>query len=440
MRKHTNKTSSVLLSYAEGNVADMKIRCERCQAEYDLDESRVRGGGTEVQCSVCGLVFAVAQPGSNQTADEASAQEPVDWLLQTADGGVHRFRGLTSLQKWIIERRVTRLDRVSPDGKAWRYAGQIVELTPFFDVVDEADRARSGAVAAQGQAAQVEPARRPPVAPMQRRSSPEAMAISVPNDDARASSPSFPAVGRKAGGGRSHEHTHGASKIFVGLVVAAGVAFAGIKWQQGRVQSAGKVSGGLSAWSVGHRPTANPPEARPELGAGSAAVHGAGATARANSPARGPIVEALPSPPPPAETEKAAEKAGQESPVAAPSESFEKLVAEGDRALENGSDSRAKDLYQRALRLRPRGAKALSGLGFVALDRGQLPVAYEFFKRALAAKPSLAPAVFGMAEIHRARNEKALALKSYQRYLQLSPKGSEAPAARRQMSALQAGK
>jgi tetratricopeptide (TPR) repeat protein len=151
-------------------------------------------------------------------------------------------------------------------------------------------------------------------------------------------------------------------------------------------------------------------------------------------------VEALPSPPPPAETEKAAEKAGQESPVAAPSESFEKLVAEGDRALENGSDSRAKDLYQRALRLRPRGAKALSGLGFVALDRGQLPVAYEFFKRALAAKPSLAPAVFGMAEIHRARNEKALALKSYQRYLQLSPKGSEAPAARRQMSALQAGK
>jgi predicted TPR repeat methyltransferase len=42
-----------------------------------------------------------------------------------------------------------------------------------------------------------------------------------------------------------------------------------------------------------------------------------------------------------------------------------------------------------------------------------------------------------MAEIHRARGEKALALQSYKRYLQISPKGSEAAAARRQVSALQ---
>ena len=417
----------------------MKIRCGRCQAEYDLDDSQVRSGSTDVQCSVCGHVFAVAQPGSNQTADGASARERVaiEWLLQTADGGVHRFHGLTSLQKWIIERRVTRQDKVSPDGKAWQYAGQIVELTPFFDVVDEADQARSDAVVEQDQAMQVEPARRKPNSPMQRRSSPQAMAISVPSDDDRASYPSSPAVGRKARGGGSHEH--GALKIFVSLAVAAGVAFAGIRWQQGRIHSAAKAAGGFSTWSARRRPMANPPQARPDLGAGSAAGQRPGATARPSPPARGPIVEALPSPPP-AETEKASDKAGQESPVAAPSESFEKLVADGDRALENGSDSKAKDLYQRALRLRPTGAKALSGLGFVALDRGQLPAAYEFFKRALAAKPSLGPALFGMAEIHRARNEKALALQSYQRYLQLWPNGSEAAAARRQVSALQAGK
>lgn len=108
--------------------------------------------------------------------------------------------------------------------------------------------------------------------------------------------------------------------------------------------------------------------------------------------------------------------------------------------MENGADSKAKDLYQKALRLRPAGAKALSGLGFVALDRGQLPEAWGFFKRALAAKPSFGPALFGTAEIHRARNEKALALQTYQRYLQLWPKGTEAAAARRQVSALQAGK
>ena len=422
----------------------MKIRCEHCQAEYELDDSRVRDGSTDVQCSVCGHVFAVARPGSNQTTDGASAasREPVaiDWRMQTADGGVRRFHGLTSLQKAVIERRVTRLDRLSPDGQTWQYAGQMVELTPFFDVVDESDRSRANAVAVQNQAMQVEPARRTPSSPMQRRSSPQAMAISVPNDDAQASHPSFPAVGRNAVRGGSHEHV--GFKIYVGLAVAAGVAFAGIKWQQGRINSsaiADKASGGFSTWTARRRPVANPPEARPDLGTESSAVQRPGATVRPSSPVRGPMVEALPSPPP-AETEKASDKGGQESPVAAPSESFEKLVAEGDRALENGSDGKAKDLYQRALRLRPTGAKALSGLGFVALDRGQLPAAYEFFKRALAGKSSFAPALFGMAEIHRARNEKALALQTYRRYLQLWPKGREAAAARRQVSVLQSGK
>ena len=141
--------------------------------------------------------------------------------------------------------------------------------------------------------------------------------------------------------------------------------------------------------------------------------------------------------PPPEEANSAADKTGLPDSAAAPSESYEKLVASGDRALENGSNSKAKDFYQRALRLRPAGTQAISGLGFVALDLGQIPAAYEQFKRALAINPSLGSAVFGMAEIHRARGEKALALQSYKRYLQISPKGSEAAAARRQVSALQ---
>ncbi len=419
----------------------MKIRCERCQAEYDLDDSQVRSGSTDVQCSVCGHAFAVVQPGAQQSAVRASAgsSKPADthWFLRTADGGVHRFHGLTSLQKRIIERRVTRVDRVSPDGQAWQYAGQMVELMPFFDVIDETDRAGSDTAEKQDQAMQVEPAPGTPTSPPRRRSSPPAMAISVPNDDVRTGPPHLAAAGGKAGASGSREPTHAGLKLFVGLAVAAGVAFVGIKWQENRLHNAGKASSDFSIWTIGRRPTANPPEARPDLGAGP--VQGPGAAARPGSLARGPVVEALPSPPP-AETEKASDKEGRKTSVAAPSESFEKLVAEGDRALENGADSKAKDLYQKALRLRPAGAKALSGLGFVALDRGQLPEAWGFFKRALAAKPSFGPALFGTAEIHRARNEKALALQTYQRYLQLWPKGTEAAAARRQVSALQAGK
>lgn len=268
------------------------------------------------------------------------------------------------------------------------------------------------------------------------------MAISVPNDDVRDGHRRLPVVGMQAAGGGSHQHAHGALKIFLGLTVAAGVAYTGIQWQRGRVHSASiaaKAFGGISALTGGRRPLARPPEARPDLGAGSAATQTPGEIAMPSSSSKGPVVEALPSPLP-AQPEDTSEKTGPANPVPVNPESYGKLVADGDRALENGSNSKAKDLYQRALRLRPGGAKGLAGLGFVALDRGQIPAAYEFFKRALLAKTAFGPALFGMGEIHRARGEKALALQSYQRYLQLWPKGSEAAAARRKVKMLQAGK
>jgi predicted Zn finger-like uncharacterized protein len=318
----------------------MHIRCERCQAEYDLADGELPGVDAEVQCSVCGYVF------------------PVN-------------------------------------------------------------------------------ARRAATALTRRRSSPQAMAISVPNDDYRGSDVHFPSVDGEAAEARSREH--GVLKIFVGLTVAAGVAFAGIQWQRGRIHSAAiavRTSAGRSAAT--DRPVAGPPEARPDLIAGSAATQIPSGRATPSPASKGPVVEALPSPPH-QQAEDAADKKDPPSPVVGPSESYEKLIASGDRALENGSNSKAKDLYQKALHMRPAGPDALSGLAFVALDRGQIPAAYELFKRTLTAKPSFGPALFGMAEIHRARGEKALALQSYQRYLQVSPNGKEAMAARRQVSALQAG-
>ena len=420
----------------------MQIRCDRCRAEYELDDSQMRSGSVRVHCRACGHVFAVAQPGSNQTAAGTSAgnAETADWFLQAPDGRVHRLHGLASVHKWIIEHRITRRDRVSSDGRAWQYAGELIDLVPFFDVVDEADLAHAGAVPSRDRAKQSEPARRTPTSPAQRRSSPQAMAISVPNDDARRRHPRAPVVGMQAAAGDSHQYAQGALKIFVGLTVAAGVAYAGIQWQRGRVHStaiAAKASGGIAA-STG-RPLAPPPEAKLDLGAGSAPTQATDAGTPPSPSTKGPVVEALPSPPH-AQDESPSDKTAPPSPVVGHPESYEKLIANGDRALENGSDSKAKDFYQRALRMRPAGPDALSGLAFVAFDRHQIPAAYELFKRALTAKPSFGPALFGMAEIHRARGEKALAIRSYQRYLQLWPKGSEAAAARRQVKVLQTGK
>jgi predicted Zn finger-like uncharacterized protein len=420
----------------------MQIRCERCQAEYELDDSQVRGGSVRVHCRACGHVFAVAQPGSNQTAAGASAThaETADWFLQTPDGKVHRLHGLASVHTWIIEHRITRQDRISTDGHAWQRASELVELLPFFDVVDQANRAHADAEPARDRAGQAKPSRRTANSPTQRRSSPQAMAISVPNDEARASHLRPPVVDMQTAGAGSNLHAHGALKIFVGLTVAAGVAYTGIQWQRGRVHStaiATRASGSIAS-SPSH-PWVRPPEAKPDLkpdlGAGSAAVQEADAGTMAGLSTKGPVVEALPSPP-----HEQVESVPEKMAAVVRPESYEKLIANGDRALENGSDGKAKDFYQRALRMRSAGPDALSGLAFVALDRGQIPASYELFKRALAVKPSFGPALFGMAEIHRARGEKALALQSYRRYLQLWPKGSEAAAARRQVKLLQTGK
>jgi predicted Zn finger-like uncharacterized protein len=316
----------------------MHIRCERCQAEYDLDDGQVRGG-TDVQCSVCGNVFAVG-------------------------------------------------------------------------------------------------ARRTPPSLARRRSSPQAMAVSVPNDDYRGSDVHFPVVGGDTAKAGSDERTHGALKIFVGLTVAAGVAFAGIEWQQGRIHSAAIARNAAGRSAMTEHPAARLPEAIPDLGAGSAASQAPSERPTPVPVSKGPVVEALPSPAHP-QTEDTVDKSTPPKPAVGTPPSYEKLIASGDRALENGANSKAKDLYQKALKMRPAGADALTGLAFVALDRGKIPAAYELFKRALTTKASFGPALFGMAEIHRARGEKALALQSYQRYLQVSPNGKEARAARRQVEALQ---
>jgi len=127
----------------------MDVRCEQCGTEYELDDASVPDGGCPVQCTECGHTFTVHKPGSAAVAAQAerTPPPPAEWLLETSAGNLHRFRNLTSLQKWIIERKVTREDKISRTGHAWRALGDIVELEAFFDVVDEADRARAAGAA-----------------------------------------------------------------------------------------------------------------------------------------------------------------------------------------------------------------------------------------------------------------------------------------------------
>ena len=157
-----------------GAAITMDVRCDRCQTEYELDDDIVTDAVASVQCTTCGHTFFVRRQGRITAASPGGAgrrtseaaepglggvggrlDEPApaspEWTLDTEDGKVHRFRELNTLQKWIVERRVTREDRVSHSGGPFRLLGELPELLPFFNVVEEADRARlQGSAGASG--------------------------------------------------------------------------------------------------------------------------------------------------------------------------------------------------------------------------------------------------------------------------------------------------
>ena len=137
----------------------MDVRCDRCQTEYELEDESVSDGGASVQCTSCGHTFVVSRggrsssttptPGPTPGPATASVGTAPPWMLTTEEGKTHRFRDSTTLQKWIVERRVGRADRVCPPGGSWRRLGEMDELRPFFEVVDQADRAAAARDAAR---------------------------------------------------------------------------------------------------------------------------------------------------------------------------------------------------------------------------------------------------------------------------------------------------
>src|SRR5713101_6587196 len=135
----------------------MDVRCERCKTEYEFDESRVAEAGVAVQCTTCGHVFKVKKkevlvtlpldPGDMETGPPTpDVQASMDtngareWRVRQAGGNQLRCRELTTLQRWIVERKVARDDEISLNGQRWKRLGNIAELASFFQVVEEAQR------------------------------------------------------------------------------------------------------------------------------------------------------------------------------------------------------------------------------------------------------------------------------------------------------------
>ena len=70
----------------------MNVTCERCNTEYDFDDTLVSGRGTTVKCTNCGHLFKVRK----KSADPAAA--PEKWVVRTVDGRELQFNALRELQ------------------------------------------------------------------------------------------------------------------------------------------------------------------------------------------------------------------------------------------------------------------------------------------------------------------------------------------------------
>ncbi|MEW5742162.1 MAG: zinc-ribbon domain-containing protein, partial [Myxococcota bacterium] len=137
----------------------MDVGCPKCQTEYELDDARVPEDGVTVKCTTCGHVFRVKKKSlvvtlpvregeaavrQAQAAGELPPAPPSrEWKIRQPGGNLFSCRELTTLQKWIIEGKVGRDDEISLTGDTWKRLGNIPELASFFQVFDEAKKARA---------------------------------------------------------------------------------------------------------------------------------------------------------------------------------------------------------------------------------------------------------------------------------------------------------
>jgi len=146
----------------------MDVRCEKCQTEYELDESRLKPGGVTVKCTNCGHMFKIRKRANTNVGVAAaertkpvSSKQPLtsdkpagtpdkisdtpsgpsadrQWLVRLENGDTKTCRELATLQQWIVAGVVSRESLISRTGKTWKRLGDIAELGQYFIIADEA--------------------------------------------------------------------------------------------------------------------------------------------------------------------------------------------------------------------------------------------------------------------------------------------------------------
>jgi predicted Zn finger-like uncharacterized protein len=465
----------------------MEVRCERCKTQYELDDSRVSETGVTVQCTTCHHVFVVkkkalvvtmaVKPGeqnpatpvplggtqpapppagirplgppirepppvgtvsANQGTMEAPGERGRDWRVRQASGNLFTLKDLTTLQKWIVERKVSRDDEISLTGDSWKRLGDIAELATFFQLVDEAQKAAvlqaqvnlgmvQGAPPPAGNAHAAEPPApllvAPPAAPPPRAREPE-------RKERRSPVLLVLLLLLLLGGGGSAFYYFQVYLPGLAAEEAERVAAAQrleqerlarleqerlARLEQERLEKERlekerqeQLRAEQAAAEAAARADAGSSEdggtlAGGALGAGDGGTPDAGGLADAGAP-----------------TVKRP----------APVRDFDYYMTQGDRSRERERLQAALDAYGEAAELEPDRAEPYTGRGMTFLDMGDTRQAETEFKQALKFNPRYGDAIIGLAETYRSQGKKADAVRYYERYLEILPNGPEASVAR----------
>ncbi len=453
----------------------MDVRCERCRAQYVFDDEQVTASGLTVQCTNCGHVFkvkkkelvvtvpvkpdemdgspmpasaAAPKPGGQHSAAPQPEAErahdhdrPREWRVRQANGNVFTFRELTTLQKWIVEQKVSRDDEISLSGDQWKRLGNIAELASFFQVVEAAERAKQSGPA-------------PAVTPLPMQAVPvygvaiQSPALYVPPPPSGYPPPAFttppgmplpeaplpplpPAPAPRAhevdlGLGADPEEPPpakgrgGRIALLALLLAAAGGAAAYVFAPELFANGPPPPESLAVPITIEVKPegSSEPPAPAPE-GQPSEPLPALIAPVPAPEPLavpglRGPpeqIVKAPPQPPPVPKGPRA-------------------LLAQAQKLREKGNAEAALDIFGRVADLDPENAEALTGRGLCYLDLSSYAPAEASFRAALEISPDEPDALLGLAETYRWQGKKADAISYYEKYLAKHPQGEEADVAR----------
>ncbi len=460
----------------------MDVSCPQCKTEYEFEDARIPDDGLTVKCTQCGHVFRMKKRAPELPRPTEDSQPGREWRLRQATGNIFNFRRLTTLQKWIVERKVQKDDEISLTGDTWKRLGDIAELASFFQVVDDALKAEARASAPPlSFATRPSDETLPPEAPIKPKlvdtlPGPGFSPLPpLPIESTRGSGPSSLGFSRDeptSSGPVSNETIRG--NVF-SLPAPANPAAPPLPSAPRRpvVNPEAKTelrdepkpeSGGLLKWvaialmilGIGggaawyfivfapqqallaaEKDDANRQAEIERSSKEALAAQQRAAEAAAKSRAEAEVVEVIDAGAPVvvdagnAVAVVVVVDAGEPTKAAPPKpRDFDQLLAEAERLRARDRSEAALALFARAAELKPNRVEPQSGGGFALLDLGKAAEAEATFRGALQVNPRYGPAMIGMAEASRTLGKKEQAVEYYEKYLEAFPNGSEAKMAK----------